>query len=51
MVIDETRVREILEEEFERLLNEKISGRDPSIMDRIQALEDKIETIESHLGL
>lgn len=45
----EERIREIVGEEFEKLVKQSTGHRDPSIMDRILALEDKIDNIENQL--
>lgn len=44
--MDERRIKAIVEEEFQRLVSKNMNDRNPFIMDRLQALEDKMEYIE-----
>ena len=49
--MDERKVKEIVEEEFQRLISKNMNDRNPSILDRLQTLEDRMESIEEKLGL
>lgn len=48
--MDERKVKEIVEEEFQRLVSKNMNDRNLSILDRLQALEDRMESIEEKLG-
>jgi tRNA(Phe) wybutosine-synthesizing methylase Tyw3 len=48
--MDERKVKEIVEEEFQRFVSKNMNDRNLSILDRLQALEDRMESIEEKLG-
>jgi hypothetical protein len=50
-MLDENKVKQIIEEEFQRLVRENPNGINASIEDRLQALESKLEEIQQKLGI
>lgn len=50
-MLDENKVKQIIEEQFQRLIRENPNGRNASIEDRLRALEDRLENIEEKLGI
>jgi hypothetical protein len=50
-MLDENKVKQIIEEEFQRLVRENPNGVNGSIEDRLQSLEDKLEEIQAKLGM
>jgi len=50
-MLDENKVKQIIEEEFQRLVKENPNGVNASIEDRLQALENKLEEIQEKLGI
>lgn len=44
-------MKRIIEEEFQRLVKENPNGQGDSISNRLQAIEDRLESIEEKLGI
>ena len=41
-MLDENKVKQIIEEQFQRLIRENPNDRNASIKDRLQAIEEKL---------
>ncbi len=50
-MLDENKVKQIIEEEFQKLIRVNPNGLNGSIEDRLQALETKLEEIQGKLGI
>jgi len=50
-MLDENKVKQIIGEEFQRLIRDNPNGLNLSIEDRLAALENKLEEIQEKLGI